>query len=60
MSFRAVLMGDEILFRGEYLTLDGTQVFTTERHGAVSDAQRMGLDGAAEVKAKRGSLIARP
>ena len=56
----AVLQGDEILFRGESLTLDGTQVFTAERRGALADAERLGRDAAAEVKAKGGSFIALP
>ncbi len=56
----AVLQGDEILFRGESLTLDGTQVFTAERRGAAADAERLGRDAAAEVKAKGGSFIALP
>lgn len=56
----AVLLGDEIIFRGESLTLDGTRVFAAERRGAVADAERLGLDAAAEVKAKGGSFIARP
>jgi hydroxymethylbilane synthase len=56
----AVLKNGEISFRGESLTLDGTQVFSAERYGAATDAATLGRDAAAEVKAKGGSLIAYP
>ncbi len=56
----AVLKDGAISFRGESLTLDGTQVFSAERHGALTDAATLGRDAAAEVKAKGGSLIANP
>ncbi len=44
-------------FRGETLTLDGKKVFSAEREGSAADAEAMGADAAAEVKAKGGSLI---
>jgi len=48
----------EIVFRGEALTLDGRQVFTASRRGAIADAARLGRDAGEEVKAKGGSAIA--
>lgn len=56
----AILRGQEIFFRGESLTLDGTQVFKAERRGSAADAERIGRDAAAEVKANGGRLIANP
>jgi hydroxymethylbilane synthase len=56
----AVLKDGEISFRGESLTLDGSHVFSAERHGAAAAAATLGRDAAAEVKAKGGSLIANP
>jgi hydroxymethylbilane synthase len=53
----AKLVDGQLHFKGETLTLDGTQVFTAERKGSPADAARMGADAAAEVKAKGGSLI---
>ena len=54
----ATLAGDEISFRGEALTLDGKQVFTASRRGAIADAETLGRDAGEEVKAKGGSAIA--
>ena len=54
----ATLIGGEIMFRGEALTLDGTQVFTASRRGAIADAAKLGRDAGEEVKAKGGSAIA--
>jgi hydroxymethylbilane synthase len=54
----ATLDGGEIWFRGEALTLDGKQVFTASRRGAIADAARLGRDAGEEVKAKGGSAIA--
>ena len=54
----ATLDGVEIWFRGEALTLDGKQVFTASRRGAIADAARLGRDAGEEVKAKGGSAIA--
>ncbi len=56
----AILRDGEIWFRGESLTLDGRKVFTAERRGPASDAERLGRDAAQEVKSKGGSLIANP
>lgn len=56
----AILKEGEIYFRGESLSLDGKHVFSAERHGALVDAEKLGRDAAAEVKAKGGSLIANP
>ena len=54
----ATLAGGEISFRGEALTLDGKQVFTASRRGAIADAAKLGRDAGEEVKAKGGSAIA--
>ena len=48
----------EIVFRGEALTLDGRQLFTASRRGAIADAAKLGRDAGEEVKAKGGSAIA--
>ena len=56
----AILEGKDIFFRGESLTLDGTQVFAAERRGPAVDAITLGRDAAAEVKAKGGRFIAEP
>jgi len=54
----ATLTGGEIVFRGEALTLDGRQVFTASRRGAIADAAKLGRDAGEEVKAKGGTAIA--
>jgi hydroxymethylbilane synthase len=54
----ASLVGGEISFRGEALTLDGKQAFTASRQGAIADAAMLGRDAGEEVKAKGGSAIA--
>jgi len=54
----ATVIGTDLTFRGETLTPDGRQVFTASRSGSTEDAARIGMDAAAEVKAKGGSLIA--
>ena len=55
---QATLAGDVLTFHGETLTPDGKHVFTATRSGAASDAVKLGIDAALEVKAKGGSLIA--
>ena len=54
----ATLSNGEVAFRGEALTLDGKQVFTATRRGAIADAVRMGRDAGEEVKANGGPAIA--
>lgn len=54
----ASINGATLSFRGETLTPDGRNVFTASRSGSIDDAARIGIDAAAEVKAKGGSLIA--
>ena len=54
----AILMGGELVFRGEALTLDGEHVFTATRKGPSADAARMGREAGEEIKTKGGALIA--
>ncbi len=56
----ASIAKDVISFRGETLKPDGSLVFMAARSGSIADAERLGADAAAEVKAKGGSLIADP
>lgn len=56
----ATMRGEDILFRGETLTLDGKYIFSANISGPASDAKRLGEAAAAEVKAKGGSLISHP
>jgi hydroxymethylbilane synthase len=53
----AIIVGEQLKFRGEALTLDGQMTFSAERSGAVSDAQRLGRDAGEEVKAKGGNNL---
>ena len=53
----AIIVGEQLKFRGEALTLDGRMTFTAERSGALSDAQRLGRDAGEEVKAKGGKNL---
>jgi hydroxymethylbilane synthase len=54
----ASIEGDDIIFRGEALTLDGQHVFTTSRRGPLADAVAMGQDAGEELKRRGGKLIA--
>ena len=54
----ATLSGDELIFKGETLTLDGKKVFKVERRGLASDAVKLGLDAASEIRKVGGSVIA--
>ena len=46
-----------LLFRGETLTPDGSQVFTAEREGLPQDAEVMGRDAGVEVKRKGRHIV---
>ena len=55
----AVIDGGEIVFRGELLSLDGSERYEAERRlvyfdGCENDAVALGGDAAAEVKARAG------
>jgi hydroxymethylbilane synthase len=51
----ATLSGNEIKFRGMILKPDGSEVFETARAGNRADAERLGADAGAELKARAGS-----
>jgi hydroxymethylbilane synthase len=54
----AFIENNILKFRGEALTLDGKQVFSAQRNGALADAARMGREAGEDVKAQGGALIA--
>lgn len=58
LAGHAVLKGNEIVFRGQALTLDGVHSFESLRGGTLSDAERLGREAGEEVKMRGGSLIA--
>ena len=51
------LENGRLLFRGETLTPDGSQVFTAERAGLPRDAEAMGKDAGIEVKRKGRHVV---
>ncbi len=53
----AQIENGRILFRGETLTPDGSQVFTAEREGLPQDAEAMGRDAGVEVKRKGRHIV---
>jgi hydroxymethylbilane synthase len=55
----AVLNGASIRFRGQTLTLDGSQCFEAAREGSPADSARLGHEAGEEVKALGGALIER-
>ena len=54
----AVIEDGELWLRGELLTPDGSQRWATERRGAPSDADALGRDAAAELRAEAGVTAA--
>ncbi|MGB0410727.1 MAG: hydroxymethylbilane synthase [Pikeienuella sp.] len=50
----ATLVGDRMVFRGEILRPDGSVCHATQREGAHAEAEAMGLDAAAELRALGG------
>lgn len=50
----AMLTGDEIVFRGEIIRPDGSQLFKGEWRGPVSDAVKIGAKAGKELRAKGG------
>lgn len=50
----SILNGDRISFRGEILRPDGSERYETSRVGPISDAEALGADAAAELRAKGG------
>ena len=54
----AVLNNDQIVFKGEALTLDGKHSFKAQRVGTLAEAVAMGRDAAEEIKGNGGALIA--
>jgi hydroxymethylbilane synthase len=55
----AILDGSSLRFRGQTLTLDGSQCFEAARQGSPGDAARLGHEAGEEVKAQGGALIER-
>ena len=54
LAAHAVLSGSQIQFSAEALTLDGSKTFKATREGSLSDAAKMGLDAAEEIRALAG------
>ena len=54
----AYIDGNDLIFKGEALTLDGQHVFSAARRGALADALAMGMDAGEDVKRQGGRLIA--
>lgn len=50
----ATVDGDALRFRGMILRPDGREAFETSRQGAVTEAERLGADAGAELKARGG------
>ena len=57
LAGHAVLAEGRVKFRGQALSLDGRQVFETEREGAAGDAAALGGDAGQEVKAAAGPAL---
>ena len=57
LAGHAVLDGDEVVFRGMALSLDGSVMWQAERRGTHGDAVRLGCDAAEEVKAAAGDRL---
>lgn len=53
----ARLINGRLVFRGETLTPDGSQVFTATREGLPSEAEAIGMDAGEEVKRDGGQIL---
>jgi len=51
----AVVHGERLQFRGMILKPDGSESFETTREGGVGDAENLGADAGAELKARAGA-----
>ena len=51
----AEITGDQLWLRGEIVRPDGSELHTTERRGALTDAGAMGADAAAELRGLGGA-----
>ncbi len=56
----AVLNGEEIHFRGQILRPDGSESFTTERKGPISEGDNLGLEAGRELLARAGDDFLTP
>ena len=51
----AAVAGGRLAFRGLIAKPDGSEVLETQRHGAVTDAARLGAEAARELKLRAGA-----